>query len=105
MKLKEKRVTLRVTEQPIDTGTAAGKAFLDMLGVFAEFETNLRKEQQAEGIAAANARGVYKGRKQKIDAAVVKKLRYGEKLGPAEIARRLSIGRASVYRVLGKKAA
>ncbi len=106
--LKERRVTLRATEQPIDTGTAAGKAFLDMLGVFAEFETNLRKERQAEGIAAAKARGVYKGRKAKIDAAdaaVVRKLRYEEKLGPAEIARRLGIGRASVYRVLGKKAA
>ena len=50
--LKERRVALRATEQPINTGTAAGKAFLDMLGVFAEFETNLRKERQAEGIAA-----------------------------------------------------
>jgi DNA invertase Pin-like site-specific DNA recombinase len=98
-------VTLRATEQPINTGTAAGKAFLDMLGVFAEFETNLRKERQAEGIAAAKARGVYRGRKAKTDAAVVHKLRYGDKLGPAEIARRLGIGRATVYRVLGKKAA
>ena len=43
--------------------------------MFAEFETNLRKERQAEGIAAAKARGVYKGRKPKIDAAVVRKLR------------------------------
>jgi DNA invertase Pin-like site-specific DNA recombinase len=103
--LKKKGVALRATEQPINTGTAAGKAFLNMLGVFAEFETNLRKERQAEGIAAAKARGVYKGRKPKIDAAVVRKLRDGDKLGPAEIARRLGIGRASVYRVLGKKAA
>ena len=39
--LKAKGVALKATEQPIDTGTAAGKAFLDMLGVFAEFETNL----------------------------------------------------------------
>ncbi len=62
----------------------------------------MRKERQAEGIAAANARGVYKG-KPKIDLAVVHKLRYEEKLGPADIARRLGIGRASVYRVLGKK--
>ena len=61
--LKAKGVTLRATEQPIDTGTAAGKAFLDMLGVFAEFETNLRRERQLEGIDAAKARGVYKGRK------------------------------------------
>jgi DNA invertase Pin-like site-specific DNA recombinase len=47
----------RPTEQPIDTGTAAGKCFLDMLGVFAEFETNLRRERQLEGIAKAKAAG------------------------------------------------
>jgi DNA invertase Pin-like site-specific DNA recombinase len=64
--LKEKGVALRATEQPIDTGTAAGKAFLDMLGVFAEFETNLRRERQMEGTAAAKARGVYTGRKPKL---------------------------------------
>src|SRR6201987_45302 len=51
--LRERRVTLRATEQPIDTGTAAGKAFLDMLGVFAEFETNLRKERHVGGHAPA----------------------------------------------------
>ncbi len=64
--LRARGVTLRATEQPIDTSNAAGKAFLDMLGVFAEFETTLR----AEGI------------------------------GATEIANRLKIGRASVYRVL-----
>jgi DNA invertase Pin-like site-specific DNA recombinase len=39
-----------------------------MLGVFAEFETNLRKERQLEGIAKAKAAGVYKGRPASIDA-------------------------------------
>jgi hypothetical protein len=39
-------LALKATEQPVDTGTAAGKAFLDMLGVSAEFETNLRRERQ-----------------------------------------------------------
>src|SRR5271166_844136 len=39
--LRAAGVTLRATEQPIDTSSAAGKAFLDMLGVFAEFEINL----------------------------------------------------------------
>jgi DNA invertase Pin-like site-specific DNA recombinase len=102
--LKAKGVALRATEQPVDTGTAAGKAFLDMLGVFAEFETNLRRERQLEGIQAAKARGIYKGRKPRIDAAEVRRLREQEKLGPAAIARRLGIGRASVYRVLGKSA-
>ena len=96
--LKAKGVKLKATEQPIDTGTAAGKAFLDMLGVFAEFETNLRKERQLEGIAAAKARGVYKGRKPTIDPGAVRKLA-AEGVGATEIARRLGIGRASVYRL------
>jgi DNA invertase Pin-like site-specific DNA recombinase len=61
--LKAKGAVLRATEQPIDTSTAAGKCFLDMLGVFAEFETNLRRERQLEGIAKAKARGVYNGRR------------------------------------------
>ena len=91
--------TLKATEQPIDTSTAAGKCFLDMLGVFAEFETNLRRERQLEGIAKAKAQGVYKGRKASIDPARVKQLK-SDGLGPTEIARTLKIGRASVYRVL-----
>jgi DNA invertase Pin-like site-specific DNA recombinase len=99
--LKAKGVSLKATEQPIDTGNAAGKAFLDMLGVFAEFETNLRRERQLEGIKAAKARGVYKGRKPSIDVSEVRRLKEEEKLGAAAIARRLKIGRASVYRVLG----
>jgi DNA invertase Pin-like site-specific DNA recombinase len=49
---------LKATEQPIDNRTAAGKCFFDILGVFAEFETNLRKERQLEGIAKAKAAGV-----------------------------------------------
>jgi DNA invertase Pin-like site-specific DNA recombinase len=96
--LKARGVKLKATEQPINTGTAAGKAFLDMLGVFAEFETNLRKERQLEGIAAAKARGVYKGRKPTIDPGAVRKLA-AEGIGATEIARRLGIGRASVYRL------
>jgi DNA invertase Pin-like site-specific DNA recombinase len=98
--LRTKGVALRATEQPIDTGTAAGKAFLDMLGVFAEFETNLRRERQMEGIAQAKAKGVYKGRKASIDQAEIRRLQRDEKLGATAIAARLGIGRASVYRVL-----
>ncbi len=99
--LKSRGVALRATEQPVDTSTAAGKAFLDMLGVFAEFETNLRRERQLEGIAQAKVRGVYRGRKPSIDMAEIKRLRQQDGLGPTAIARRLGIGRASVYRALG----
>ncbi len=97
--LRAKGAHLKATEQPIDTSTAAGKAFLDMLGVFAEFETNLRRERQMEGIAAAKAKGVYKGRPRSIDVAKVKAL-LDEGVGAAEVARRLRIGRASVYRLV-----
>lgn len=98
--LKARGVTLKATEQPIDTHSAAGKAFLDMLGVFAEFEINLRRERQMEGNAAAKARGMYRGRKPSIDPAEVHRLRVEEQLGATAIARRLGIGRASVYRAL-----
>jgi DNA invertase Pin-like site-specific DNA recombinase len=97
--VKAKGAALKATEQPIDTSTAAGKCFLDMLGVFAEFETNLRKERQLEGIAKAKEAGVYKGRPASIDAARVRELK-AQGLGPTEIAKQLGIGRASVYRAL-----
>lgn len=66
-----------------------------------EFETNLPKERQLEGIAKTKEAGVYKGRPASIDAAQVRQLK-AEGLGPSEIAKRLGIGRASVYRVLAE---
>jgi DNA invertase Pin-like site-specific DNA recombinase len=99
--VRARGAVLKATEQPIDTSTAAGKCFLDMLGVFAEFETNLRRERQLEGIAKAKAAGVYKGRPASIEAARVRELK-AQGLGPSEIARILKIGRASVYRVLAE---
>lgn len=103
--LQAKGVSLMATEQPVDTSNAAGKAFFQMLGVFAEFETNLRRERQMEGIAKAKANGVYKGRKASIDPAEVQRLHQVEGLGATEIARKLGIARTSVYRVLEGKAA
>ena len=97
--LRTKGATLKATEQPIDTSNAAGKAFLDMLGVFAEFETNLRRERQMEGIAKAKAAGVYKGRPPTIDVEAVRKLR-AEGKGVNVISHTLKISRASVYRAL-----
>src|SRR6266536_2450160 len=84
--LRARGVALKATEQPIDTSTAAGKCFLDMLGVFAEFETNLRRERQLEGIARAKAAGVYKGRPATIDAVKVRELKQ-KGLGASQIAK------------------
>ena len=98
--LEGREVALRAAEQLTDTGSAARKAFLDMLGVFAEFETNRRRERQVEGIAVAKAKGVYKGRPPSIDPAEISRLHKEDRLGPAAIARRLGIVLSSVYRVL-----
>jgi DNA invertase Pin-like site-specific DNA recombinase len=70
-----------------------------MPGVFAEFETDLRRGRQLAGIAKAKAAGIYKGRPASIDAAKVRELK-AQGPGPTEIAKALKIGRASVYRVL-----
>jgi DNA invertase Pin-like site-specific DNA recombinase len=101
--LKAKGVTLQATQQPIDTRTAAGKCFLDMLGVFAEFETNLRKERQMEGIAKAKTAGVYKGRKRVVDIAEAKQLKAAG-MGVTEIAKRFGVARVNVYRALKQDA-
>lgn len=97
--LRAKGVALQCTEQPVDTSTAAGKAFLDMLGVFAEFETNLRRERQAEGIANAKAKGVYKGRPRQIDREEIRAMK-ASGMSAIEISNRLQIARAHVYRCL-----
>jgi DNA invertase Pin-like site-specific DNA recombinase len=57
--VRARGAALKATEQPIDTGRAAGKCFLDRLGVFAEWEANLRREPQLQGISKAKAAGVY----------------------------------------------
>ena len=97
--LKNKGVTLSAAEQPIDTKTSAGKAFLDMLGVFSEFETNLRKERQMEGVRKAQELGVYKGRGRTIDASKIYELKQNG-YGATKISKELGITQQSVYRLL-----
>ena len=99
--LTDKGVSLVATEQPISTKDATSKCFLDMLGVFAEFETNIRKERQMEGIAKAKAKGVYKGGKAKISVDEIIRLR-DEGFGATAIERKMNIHRDSVYRLLKK---
>ena len=94
---------LRVTEQAVDTSTAAGRAFFGMLATFAAFETDVRRERQAEGIAKAKADGIYKGRQPTIDAERIRSLQ-ASGLGPTAIADEMGISRQSVYRLLSHEA-
>ncbi len=100
--INAKGASLKATQQPIDTNTAAGQAFLEMLGVFADFEMNLRKERQREGIAKARAEGRYKGRPTSIDFSKVHELK-AQGMGVTDIAKEMKIARASVYRALKER--
>ena len=94
---------LRVIDQSVDTATSAGRAFFGMLAVFAQFETDVRRDRQAEGIARAKRRGVYKGGKARIDRQRVKEMTAAGS-GPAAVARALGVSRMSVYRILREAA-
>jgi DNA invertase Pin-like site-specific DNA recombinase len=74
---------------------------LNLLGSIAQFERELMLERQREGIARAKAEGKYKGRvpTAQRQAAEVAKLK-AEGLKAEEIAFKLKISRASVFRVL-----
>jgi DNA invertase Pin-like site-specific DNA recombinase len=82
-----------------DAEDALSRLQLQMMGAFAQFERSIIRKRQAEGIAKAKARGVYKGRKRKIDGDRVRELKE-RGMGASAIARELSIARASVYRAL-----
>ena len=98
--LAARGVGFRVLQQgSIDTTRSDGKLLLNVLASFAEFEADIRKERQAEGIAKAKLERRYKGRPASIPVDEIKKLR-ADGLGATEIARRLGIGRASVYRLV-----
>lgn len=99
-RLAEEGVQFRCLQQGgVDTTTSTGKLTLAILGAVAEFENDIRRERQRDGIERAKQKGVYRGRPRSIDPAKVKELK-SSGLGPAAIARQLGIGRASVYRAL-----
>lgn len=101
--LEAKGVDLIATEQNIDTTTPMGRLMFNMLGAIAEFETDLRKERQLEGIAKAKADNKYKGRPVTVDGDAIRAaLAAGDK--PAAVAKRFNVARSTVYRVNGEAA-
>ncbi len=99
--LNAKKASLRILNLGIDTSTPTGTLMLTLLGGIAQFEREIMLERQREGIAKARALGKYKGRKATARAKQVDVVRLkAEGLGATEIAKRLGLGRASVYRML-----
>jgi DNA invertase Pin-like site-specific DNA recombinase len=104
--IESKGATLRVLNLNLDTATATGRLMLTLVGAIAQFERELMLERQREGIARAKEAGKYRGRAPTARAklAEIRALK-AEGAGASEIARRLGIGRASVYRLLGEQPA
>ena len=97
-RLEAKEASLEILDQSIDTSTAGGKAFLQMLGVFAEFETNLRRERQLAGIAKAKMEGKYKGRPSAHSKDRIKEM-LAEGISHSAIAKELGCSTKTVQRV------
>ncbi|BCB20062.1 integrase [Bosea sp. ANAM02] len=99
--VQAKGCEVRIVSLGIDTTAPTGKLTLTVLAGMAEFERDLMLERQRAGIAAAKAAGKYKGRAPtaRAKASDVAELHY-QGMGATEIAGRLGIGRASVYRIL-----
>jgi len=100
--LKEKGVDLVVLDQNIDTSTPTGKLLFNMLASIAEFETEIRKERQMEGIAKAKEKGIKFGRKSKLQEKEIAQLRRERENGVkiSDLMSKYSISKASVYRLL-----
>ena len=101
--LDSKRVELVVLDQNIDTYTPTGRLLLSLLGSVAQFENDLRKERQSEGIALAKSKGVTLGRKPSLTDAQIQNLRQKRLSGVLvkDLMTEFNISKASVYRYLG----
>jgi len=102
--VKEKKASLRILGMSLDTETATGTMMLQVLGAVAEHERSLMLERQREGIAKAKAEGKYKGRARTAmaKAGEVEAL-LAKGVNPTEVARKLGIGRSSVYRAINER--
>lgn len=100
--LSEKGVELVVLDQNIDTSTATGKLLFNMLASIAEFETEIRKERQLEGINKAKSRGVKFGAKRKLTDEQVLQMKKDREDGLLirELVAKYGLSQDSVYRML-----
>lgn len=101
---QKEQINFIVLDQNIDTTTPTGKLMFHMLSAFAEFENNLRRERQQDGIKSAIDKGVKFGRKPKLSKSAIEEIKADRKNGKSvsEIQETYNIGRATVYRALGK---
>jgi DNA invertase Pin-like site-specific DNA recombinase len=102
--LQAKGVEFKVIDDPsIDTTSRTGKLVMGILALIAEFENDIRRERQLDGIARAKAEGVRFGVQPKLTDEVVKKIRKLRRSQTVpEIMRQTGLSKASVYRALSR---
>ena len=93
-------ILLSMGGERMDTRNPTAKFMLTMLAAVAEFERNLMRERQVEGIAKAKAAGKYKGREPKHDHDEVRAL--AVQIGAEAAAVQLGLHRGTVYRIIGE---
>jgi DNA invertase Pin-like site-specific DNA recombinase len=101
--LADRGIAFKVIDDPsIDTSTRTGKLIMGILALIAEFENDIRRERQQDGINKAKAEGVRFGPKPLLTLEVVQKIKELRADGAAvpEIMRRMKLSKASVYRAL-----
>ena len=98
-------VQFKVIDDPsIDTTSRTGKLVMGILALIAEFENDIRRERQMDGIKKAQERGVRFGRKPRLVPEKVKQIRELRAEGTTvpDITRQTGLSKASVYRALGR---
>lgn len=98
--LAKKGVGFRCLQQPMDTTSPEGRLMFTMLGAFAEFEVDLKRVRQMEGVAKAKAAGTYRGTVRKFDPAKIIHMRDVQKLTAYEIAKDLGAAPCTIYRTV-----
>lgn len=101
-KLQSKGVQLKVLDQDIDSSTPTGKLMLVMLGAIAEFENDLRRERQSDGIELAKTKGVRFGRKATLSPEQIIEMRGLRESGVLikDLMGKYALSKASIYRLL-----
>ncbi len=100
--MKDIGVDIYSFQQGIDTSTTMGSSFFQMVGIFAEFENNLRAERQKIGIKRALENGAKFGRKTKLTDDKLREITRLRETGLSynKISKEVGLGHATVYKAV-----
>ena len=104
-RIQKKEAQLKVLDQSIDTTTSEGRLMFNIIGSFAEFENDIRKARQMEGIKKALDKGVEFGRKNALNeqqCQEIIRLNKEENFSLSQLARKYAVSHMTIYRAIKK---